>query len=430
MTVINPQAEALNHILETDCPALYSMLSHHGKAIFFPKKGLLSQAKEAKGQPINATVGIGLDDDGLPMRLPAIARRIDMDPKKVFPYAPSYGLPELRKAWKTQIARKNPTLRGKTSLPVVTNGLTHGLSMAGYLFADEGDTVVLPEVYWGNYRLVLKQNYGAQFKTYAPFSNDGYNTAGLASALDGQTGKQIVLLNFPHNPTGYSLTLEEGNKVFETLVASAERGNKLIVIMDDAYFGLVYEEGILRESLFARLADAHENILAVKVDGATKEDYAWGFRVGFLTYAAKNISDAALTVLEDKTAGAIRSNISSASHLSQSLILEALTHADYDLEKKEKIILLQRRYQKVKSILAENASRFAPYFEVLPFNSGYFMCIKMKNGMAAEDVRQALLSQHGIGIIATNDLVRIAFSSVPADRIPEIFEAIYTVATA
>ena len=48
-------------------------------------------------------------------------------------------------------------------------------------------------------------------------------------------------------------------------------------------FGLVYENGIFKESLFSKLADLHENVLAVKVDGATKEDYAWGFRVGFIT---------------------------------------------------------------------------------------------------------------------------------------------------
>jgi len=430
MTVINPQAEALNQILENDHPPLSEMLSQRGKAIFFPKKGLLSQAQEAKGQPINATVGIGLDDDGLPMRLPAIAEKIQLDPRRVFPYASSYGLPALRQAWKAQIVKKNPSLKAETSLPVVTNGLTHGLSMTGYLFVNEGDTVILPNVYWGNYRLVLRQNYGARFVNYGPFSGTGYNIQGFKSAVDENPGKQIVLLNFPHNPTGYSLTEAEGEAVIETLLASAQRGNKLVVVMDDAYFGLVYEKGILRESLFARLADAHENILAVKVDGATKEDYAWGFRVGFLTYAAKGMSPEGLKALEDKTAGAIRSNISSASHLSQSLILEALNSDAYDRDKTEKSTLLQRRYEKVVAVLKENSKKYSDVFETLPFNSGYFMCMKMKNGLTAEAVRQALLADHGIGVIATDDLVRVAFSSVPTDRIPEIFEAIYTVARA
>jgi hypothetical protein len=36
------------------------------------------------------------------------------------------------------------------------------------------------------------------------------------------------------------------------------------------------------------LCDAHPNILAVKLDGPTKEDYVWGFRVGFLTFGIRD----------------------------------------------------------------------------------------------------------------------------------------------
>ena len=66
--------------------------------------------------------------------------------------------------------------------------------------------------------------------------------------------------------------------------SAAQRGLKLVVLVDDAYFGLVYEAGVMRESLFALLCGLHPNLLAVKLDGPTKEDYVWGFRVGFLTY--------------------------------------------------------------------------------------------------------------------------------------------------
>lgn len=428
MTEINPLAEALNRTLEQGHPSIAAMLSQRGRAIFFPTKGLLAQAAEAKAASINATIGIGLDDDGLPMRLPAIARRIDLDPRKVFPYASSYGLAELRKAWQVQIQKKNPSLSGPLSMPVVTSGLTHGLSMAGYLFVDEGDPLILPSVYWGNYRLVFRQNYGAVLKTYDPFSGNGYNLAGLKQQLEETKGKQIVLLNFPHNPTGYSLTVDEAEAICKLLADSAQRGNKVVVLLDDAYFGLVYEAGIQRESLFGRLATLHENILAVKIDGATKEDYAWGFRVGFVSFASKGADGPVLKALEDKLAGALRSNISSACHLSQSLILEALTDASYDQEKAEKAALMQRRYEKVQEVLKTHKARFASAFTALPFNSGYFMCLKMRDGVEAESVRKTLLESHGIGVIATDNLVRIAFSSAPTDRIPDIFEAVYQVA--
>ena len=56
-------------------------------------------------------------------------------PSDAFLYAPSFGLPKLREEWGKLLTIKNPGLKGKTfSLPVVTAALTHGLSVAGYLF--------------------------------------------------------------------------------------------------------------------------------------------------------------------------------------------------------------------------------------------------------------------------------------------------------
>jgi len=36
--------------------------------------------------------------------------------------------------------------------------------------------------------------------------------------------------------------------------------------------------------LFGKLANAHPNLLAIKLDGATKELFVWGLRCGFITY--------------------------------------------------------------------------------------------------------------------------------------------------
>ena len=146
---MNPQAEALNKIIEEKSSQIFELLSEKGKAIFFPKKGILGQTAEAKGTKINATIGAAIEDDGSPMRLESIASKINMDPSLVFPYAPSFGRPDIRAKWKTMIYDKNPALAGvELSLPVVTNALTHGISMAGYLFLDEGDEVIVP-TYFG-----------------------------------------------------------------------------------------------------------------------------------------------------------------------------------------------------------------------------------------------------------------------------------------
>ncbi len=90
---------------------------------------------------------------------------------------------------------------------------------------------------------------------------------------------------------------------------AAEEGRNLVVVADDAYFGLFYGEEVAQESLFARLAGCHPRLLAVKVDGPTKEKFVWGFRTGMLTFAATAAgdADALYKALETKAAGAIRS---------------------------------------------------------------------------------------------------------------------------
>ncbi len=425
MNAINPQAQKLNETIEASNPHILNMLSDKGKGIFFPEKGILAQSADAKGKEINATIGIALEEDGSPLSLDSISELISVDKGNAFPYAPSYGRPDIRKTWKKMIYSKNPGLGSICiSDPVVTNALTHGLSMCGYLFGNSGDNIYISDLYWGNYRLIFNNGYGINFITYSTFSGDSLDIDAFRNALtDGRPTKRIVSLNFPNNPTGYTPTEKEMQEITSILIESAEAGNNIVALIDDAYFGLVYENGIARESIFTCLANAHQRILAVKIDGATKEDYVWGFRVGFLTFGVKDGTPLLYSALEAKTAGAIRGNISNSSNLSQSLLNSAYCSENYVNQKNEKFRTLQNRYQKIKDILNSHPE-YKDTFTPLPFNSGYFMCLTAKNA-DAEAVRQKLLKDFSTGIIASNNVLRIAFSSTPTTLLEKLFDNIY-----
>ncbi|MEC9464826.1 MAG: aminotransferase class I/II-fold pyridoxal phosphate-dependent enzyme [Myxococcota bacterium] len=419
---MHPLAQEANEALPE---RIRSLLSQKGQKIFFPSKGILGQSAEAKGRKINATIGIALEDDGTPMRLAGLESQIQVEPKDAFPYAPSYGKPQLRDRWQAMIREKNPGL-GDTviSRPVVSQALTHALSICGYMFVNPGDEIILPDLYWGNYRLVFAQGHEASLVTHPTFVDGGYNVAGLKEMLNsGKPGKKIVVLNFPNNPTGYTCTPSEAEAIRDALVESAEAGNDVVVMIDDAYFGLVYEDGVYTESMFSYLADAHPGLLAIKIDGATKEDYAWGLRVGFITYGFSGATPEALKALEDKTAGAVRGNISNASHLSQSLLLQTYDAPEFSSWKKEKYETMVGRYIEVKEILAAHPE-YAEAFEPLPFNSGYFMCVKPLKA-DAEATRQVLLSDFDTGLIATAGLLRVAYSSAPKAVLAELFANVY-----
>lgn len=423
---MHPLAQNLNETIQRENHHVYDLLSSLGKLIYFPKEGILSQSAEAKAKAkkYNATIGTALEN-GQPMHLKVIQDTLSAyAPKDIYEYAPPAGKPELRAAWRKKILDETPSLSGKTySNPIVTNALTHGLSIVADLFADAGDAVILPEKNWENYELTFSIRRGAEIIYYPLYNDEGkFNDEGLKEAILAQKdkGKAIVVLNFPNNPTGYTPGKGEGDRIVAAIKAGAEAGINIVAVTDDAYYGLFFENS-LHESLFGQLASVHPRVLAVKVDGATKEEYVWGFRVGFITYSDK--SEALLAALEQKTMGIIRATISSGPHPSQTFVLRALNSPEFAAQKEEKFRIMKGRANKVKEVLDKGA--YSDAWDYYPFNSGYFMCLKLKT-VDAEKLRVHLLDKYGVGTIAlgTTDL-RVAFSCIEEANVEELFSLIY-----
>jgi aspartate/methionine/tyrosine aminotransferase len=422
---MNPLAQELNRAIVKDNPHVYASLSELGKSLFYPK-GILSQSAEAKklAHRFNATIGIATED-GQPMHLELIQETLsDYSPSDLYTYAPPEGKAALRTAWREKMLEENPSLQGKKmGIPIVTNALTHGLSIVADLFVDAGDPLVLPDKLWGNYNLTFGIRRGAKNVTFPLYTPEGkLNAAGLREKLLAQKehGKAVVLLNFPNNPTGYTPGEKEAEEIVAAIYDAAEAGINLVVVTDDAYFQLFFEDSI-RESLFGRLANIHPRVLAVKVDGATKEEYVWGFRVGFVTYASE--SDQVLHALEQKTKGIIRGTISSCAHPSQTFVLRALQSPRFASQKAQKYEVMKGRANKVKSVL--DSGKYDDAWTYYPFNSGYFMCLQLKT-VDAEQLRLHLLEAYGVGAISINSTdLRIAFSCVEKSDVEELFELIY-----
>jgi aspartate/methionine/tyrosine aminotransferase len=422
---MDAQATDLNNTITGHNAGVLEMLSERGKNIFFPKLGILAQSAQAKGKTINATIGEAVEDDGSSMHLPEFDALIKIPGSSVYSYAPSFGKKDLRDKWKEFMIKKNPSLNNKfIGTPIATNGITHGLSIAGYMFVNENDSVILSDLYWENYNLIFENGYGAKIQLFELFLNGGFNINSFSKRIKEVKGdKIIILLNFPNNPSGYTPLISEIDPLVNEIRNLAIAGKKVVVLIDDAYFGLVYEDKVFNESIFTKIADLHENVLAVKLDAPTKEDYVWGFRVGFITYGIKNGTVELYEALENKTAGAIRGNISNISHLSQSLLHTVYSHENYLADKQKKYDILKTRYTILKDSLKN--PKYSRYFEALPFNSGYFMCFRFKKGLNTEEVRAHLLTKYSTGVIALGDVIRLAFSSVPQSKIPDLLDNLY-----
>ena len=183
---MNPLAEQLNQTIKSVAPHIYGLLSDVGKKLFFPK-GILSQSAEAKekAHTINATNGIATEG-GHTMRFDSVMASINnIRPSQSLTYAPSFGLPLLRKKWREDMYAKNPSLLGKAvSLPVVTCGITHGIATFADVWINPKDVIILPEMMWGNYSMIFSVRKDAYIRHYELFNADGgFNLTAFEQAV-------------------------------------------------------------------------------------------------------------------------------------------------------------------------------------------------------------------------------------------------------
>ncbi len=427
---MNPIAKELNEIIRKGNRHTYDMLSQVGKNLFFPK-GILSQSAEAKEKAhrFNATIGMATEK-GRTMHLASVMAMLSgLRPKEALTYAPSFGIMPLRQTWQESLFEKNPSLHGKDiSLPVVSNAITHGLSVISDMWVDPGDVIILPDKMWGNYNLIFSVRRGAEIVHYDLFDGQGkFNLNSFEARVQAEAenrGKIIVILNFPNNPTGYTVNHQEADDIADILTRTAQGGTNVLAITDDAYFGLFYDDNGLKESIFAKLMGRDPRLLAVKLDGATKENFVWGLRVGFITYGGSfdGESRPVYDALERKTAGAVRGSISNAPHLSQEIVLKSLESEAYAAEKQEKFQIMKERAQEVKRVLSD--PKYEHAWEPYPFNSGYFMCLKLKT-VDAESLRVHLLDKYGVGLISLGKTdLRVAFSCLEKEDTQELFDIV------
>ncbi len=425
--MLNPLAQELNEILKNS--VAFPLFSKMGKRMFFPK-GIISQSAEAKkfGKKANGTIGMTFKNNK-PVILSSIQNILPtLSSSEIVAYAPTAGFPEIRETWHEKQIMKNPLLKNvTTSTPVVTAGLTAGISYISDLFLDEDRPLLTAKPFWGNYNLIAQTRRGSEIHKFNIFEKGKFNIAGLKTAIEeeSKSGSVRLLLNFPQNPTGYTPLQSEMDQICALLNETAKKGTKLLVLCDDAYFGLNYEDNIASQSLFAHIANMNKNILAVKIDGPTKEDFAWGLRCGFITFGCKGMTTKQYEALNKKLMGVIRSSISCSATPSQTLLLHAFKDSSTEKQKLEFRAILKNRYLKVKDFIKTHTSK---YIEPMPFNSGYFMSLHLI-GINAEQLRQKLLFDKQIGTIAIDgETLRIAFSSLDENDIETVYSAVYETA--
>ena len=401
-----------------------SFFSKLGENIILPQDVLI-QSKETAAIPgaINATIGIATSNKKA-MALPSINKGItEINNSEYLPYSPTPGLPKMRELWKEKILADNPSInKDFLSLPMVTTGITQGIDIAANLFSESGDALLLPNLFWQNYAQIYTIKLGNKIYKYNQFDeNNEFSISNFKETLYSiKEDKISLILNFPNNPTGYTPSDVELNSLVHVIstYAKENKNKQLIIVSDDAYFGLFFEKNHKTPTLSAtyKLTE-NENCLIVKLDGITKEFYSWGLRVGFITYYTKN--NELRKILLEKTQGYLRSTTSSPSNLSQQIAVRLLDNKQSLEEKEINDKIIEERYNELKQAIS--TEQLDQLVRVLPFNSGYFFTIKLPSNINAHEFRLKFLNEYKYGVYSMDDEhIRIAFSCLDKELIPEL----------
>ena len=104
--------------------------------------------------------------------------------------------------------------------------------------------------------------------------------------LDTQDSLVIILNTPAHNPTGYSLTLGDWDKVTEVLTEAAKKGKAIALVVDAAYIDFAGDEEECRRFL-PKLETMPENVLPIIAYSLSKTFTLYGTRCGALICMAK-----------------------------------------------------------------------------------------------------------------------------------------------
>ena len=265
---------------------------------------IAATAKEMQRRGENVIdFSVGEPDFNTPVNIKDAAKRA-LDNNQTH-YTLNQGTFELRQA----IAQKLKNENGLNYLPeniIVSTGAKQCLYNAIQSVIEVDDEVIIPAPYYMSYAAMVKLAGGIPvFINTDEETEFNFTCEQLEHSITSST--KVLILSYPTNPTGACYSEKQLNAI-----ANIVEKNNLIVICDDIYENLIYDD-----NKFICFASLNENIKnrTIVVNGFSKSYAMTGWRIG---YAAASLE---FVNAMNKLQGHVTSNASS---ISQAAALEAL----------------------------------------------------------------------------------------------------------
>ncbi|MBR3264916.1 MAG: aminotransferase class I/II-fold pyridoxal phosphate-dependent enzyme [Erysipelotrichaceae bacterium] len=287
-------------------------------------------------------------------------------------------------------------LDGKVSAnhtAIAASGGTGAIYMAVKTCLKDGDTIIYPEISWGNYRVIANEN-NLEVLTY-----DVYDLEDLFKKIDMTSGKLFLVINSPcENPLGHAYSMDEWKAIMNKLNGL----NREVVLLCD----IAYIDYARNRDYFTLFNELDDNVLVLLAASCSKAFSFYGQRLGLLV--AVNNDNEFLDLyfnLCSRLARATWSNLNNAGMLTIGRVLKEDKEA-YLKELAEAREMLMKR----SDLFIRQANDCG--LELYTFSDGFFVTLKMKDNESRDKAHQRLLDNH-IYTIKVNKGIRVALCSTP-----------------
>ena len=401
--------------MTTSMAATHAASKRLKDAIFGASAACAEAAKKHGADKVtNATMGVMMDDAGKLASIPTMERVFrSLSVEDYVRYAPIPGLPDyLDAVIDLTFADQKP--EGYTAA-IATAGGTGAIHHAVANYAERGDKVLTSDWFWGTYNVICNE-CGCQLTNYALFDeNNNFNIADYTAKVDEIMKEQdslLVIINTPaHNPTGFSLTEEDWDKVLDLTKKYAAQGKKMSILVDIAYIDYAGEKNETRKFM-KKFGNLPANIFVMFAFSMSKGYTAYGQRTGALV--AVSSSEDVITEFKEinkYTSRATWSNINrGAMTLLAKISADKETLTQFEKERDEFYRMIQERgmlFMKEAKECGLNA---------LPYKGGFFLSVPAKDPQAVCDK----LHDDLIFAVPLKMGVRIAACSVSAAKMKGI----------
>ncbi|MBC1688494.1 aminotransferase class I/II-fold pyridoxal phosphate-dependent enzyme [Listeria welshimeri] len=260
-------------------------------------------------------------------------------------YTPNAGMPELLAAASMYFKEKYD-LSYKDNEIIVTVGATEAISVALQTILEPDDEVILPDPIYPGYEPLITLNKARPIKIDTTETNFKLTPEQLRAHITPKT--KALIIPYPSNPTGVSLTKEE---LLALATVLKEAG--IFVIADEIYSELTYHQEHI--SIAPMLRDQ-----TIVINGLSKSHAMIGWRIGFLL-APENLTKEMLKIHQY--------SVTCASSISQKAALEAITNG------KDDAFQMRTEYKTRANFTQERLEKMG--FTVIPPDGAFYFFVKL-----------------------------------------------------